>query len=42
MSFGSPFVRIKETDHQLEGQNMGKHAEYIFFALLDSVDEENL
>ena len=42
MSFGSPLVRIRETGHWLEGRNMGKHAEDIFFALLDSVDEENL
>ena len=39
---GSPLVRIRETAHRLKERNMGKHAEDIFFALLDSVDEENL
>ena len=42
MPFDSTLIRIGKTGHQLEGWDMGKHVEDIIFALLNSVDEEDL
>lgn len=42
MPFGSTFILIGKIGHQLEGCDMGKHAEDIILALLNRIDKEYL
>ena len=42
MPFGSTLIQIGKIGHQLEGWDMGKHAEDILLALLNRIDEDDL
>ena len=41
MLFGPTFARVQKIGHKLEKMNVGRQAEPLFWAHLDSVDEQD-